>query len=144
MAVGAEPDGAATAAVPVDTVRSAFPDLVGLVLFGSRARGRMRAHSDVDLLLVLSPDEHLDRGLYERWDAALGNLDDRLAPHFARLPLDPLEVGGLWREVAHEGVVLWERDGAVSRAMQAIREHVRRAGDRRELLHGHPYWVRGR
>ena len=51
-------------------IRQRFADeLVGIVLFGSTARGDNTEASDIDLLLVLSPGVVLSRELYRRWDA---------------------------------------------------------------------------
>ena len=64
-------------------------------------------------------------------------------PHFVHLPRDPLSCGSLWFEAALDGIVLFERDLAVTRFLQ---EDVRRAvADGlivRKSSHGHPYWVK--
>src|SRR5262245_25913008 len=40
--------------------------LVGVVLFGSAARGELTTSSDIDLLIVV--DGEISRSLYRRWD----------------------------------------------------------------------------
>jgi hypothetical protein len=125
-------------------IRGAFPEARGLVLFGSHARGTARAGSDVDLLVVLSAGRLPRRDDYQRWDQDVApGRDPRLSPHFVAWPGTGARPGGLWREVARDGLVLWELDGELSRTLAEIRAHVERAGDRRGTSHGHPYWVLG-
>jgi len=115
-------------------------ELVGLVVFGSASRGDADSASDVDLLLVFDPDARLCRELYHEWDRVVSS--SQLSPQFVRLPRRVKEAGGLWYEVAIEGLVLWERDLRVSRFLSRIREAMARGEIRRALAHGQPYWVR--
>ena len=115
-------------------------DIDGLVLFGSMARGQQTASSDIDLLIVLNRSTILDRDVYSRWK--LGRFAGReIAPLFVHLPADGERVGGLWLEVALDGVVLFDRDLRVTRFLSRVRNLVAGGRVRRMITHGHPYWV---
>jgi predicted nucleotidyltransferase len=125
-------------------IRAAFPEAAGLILFGSHARGTPRTTSDIDVLIVLGERRFPTRADYTRWDEQVQRaVDARVSPHLVAWPRSVAEVGGLWREVARDGIVLWEPDGALTRLLSDIRAHIERAGDRRQSIHGQPYWVRG-
>jgi len=129
------------------TVRRWHGDLLGVILFGSAARGDATGHSDIDLLLVLRPDKPVTRDLYRFWDdfcRECGGTQDlsRISPHFASLPGSVREAGGLWYEVALDGTPMWEQDHLVSRFLGSVRECMSRGKIRRRMLHGSPYWVR--
>jgi len=130
--------------------RSVFgEDLLGLVLFGSIARGEAFPESDVDLLVVMAGHCPLRRALYERWAREIEARDQErvgreVSPHFCHLPASPEDAGGLWFEVSIDGAILWERDGAVSRHLRAIRRYLASGGATRRVQHGHGYWVRQR
>jgi predicted nucleotidyltransferase len=120
--------------------------LLGLVLFGSAARGEMTAASDVDLLVVLAPDTDISRDLYRRWNEAIvpdlpPGLRGRLAPHFVTLPPGPTEAGSLWYEVAVDGRILLDREGRVEHFLRALRRELARGTVSRRFAHGHPYWI---
>ncbi len=121
-------------------------DLVGIVLFGSAARGEAGEGSDLDLLLVLAAGVPIERALYDRWDrlirARKRSEDGRVSPHFVSLDTSPEEAGGLWLEVAREGIVLRDREGRVARFLTALRDHIGTGAVVRKTVHGHPYWVR--
>jgi predicted nucleotidyltransferase len=124
--------------------REVFDDLRAVAVFGSRARGTEHAGSDLDLLLVFGPGRLPRRSDYEAWDRDVEpRLGPLVSPHFVAWPETPERLGGLWREVSRDGVVLWEIDGELSRALAGLRTHVERRGDRRRSSHGHPYWVLG-
>ena len=115
-------------------------DIEGLVLFGSLARGRQTANSDIDLLVVLNRSVVLDRDLYSRWQ--LRKFEGReVAPLFVHLPGKGGRIGGLWFEVALDGIVLFDRDLHLSRFLAHVRSLVAEGRVRRMVTHGHPYWV---
>jgi len=121
---------------------------VGLVLFGSAARGEATPESDIDLLLVLERGSRLSRKLYSEWDELVRSVltqsgGREISPQFVRLPSTPLEGGGLWFEAALEGIVLWERGRRVSQVIRSIREAMARGLLRRETAYGQPYWMKG-
>jgi len=115
-------------------------DIDGLVLFGSLARGQETASSDVDLLIILNRSVALDRDVYSRWqfDRFAGR---EIAPLFVHLPAEGERAGGLWLEVALDGIVLFDRDLRVTRFLSRVRNLVAGGQVRRMVTHGHPYWV---
>jgi hypothetical protein len=116
-------------------------DLVGVVLFGSTARGTQRAGSDVDLLIVLEPGVPITRELYRRWDGAIGPSSGAETPHFVSLPATVDQAGGLWYEVAMDGIVLHDSRQRIARFFSEVRKAAAAGIIRRETAHGHPYWV---
>jgi hypothetical protein len=130
-----------------EVVRRWLGKLVGLILFGSSARGDATEDSDTDLLLVMRPGMKIERGLYRLWDEFRredsGAEDSgKISPHFVILPGSVLEAGGLWYEAALDGIVLWEIDSQVSRFLGSVREAMGQGKIRRRLLHGSPYWIK--
>ena len=87
----------------LDHVSTPFPDLVMLVLYGSRARGDSHAHSDWDLA-------YQAKASFDP-DALLAALAERL--NADRIDLVDLDrAGALLRyRIARDAVVLVERDG---------------------------------
>jgi len=121
--------------------------LEGVVLFGSMVRGGSTASSDIDLLLVLPKGSEATRELYSVWDERLGGKIRSLCsrevnPQFVSIPRDISDAGSLWLEVAHEGIVIWERDFALSTCLQALRKIVEKKTVVRKECHGQPYWIR--
>ncbi len=128
----------------VTALRKKFGDsLLGVVLFGSVARGEATESSDIDLLIVVASDVPITRALYRWWDEAIaGQVESNVNPHFIRLPESPGEAGGLWLEVAVASTVLWEREGQVHATLAKLREVIAAGHLRRRLTGGVPYWVR--
>jgi len=115
-------------------------EIQGLVLFGSFARGRETANSDIDLLVVVTGSVPLDRDVYSRWQ--LGKCSGReVAPLFVHIPAEGERIGGLWFEAAFDGIVLFDRDLRLSRFLSQVRNLVASGRVRRMMTHGHPYWV---
>jgi predicted nucleotidyltransferase len=114
--------------------------LVGVLLFGSAARGEQRADSDIDLLVVVGPEVPLSRALYGRWDDAIGN-DTTLSPHFVHLPRDIRKAGSIWCEAAVDGTTLYDRDGDLGRLLREMRRSMAEGRIRRKSAYGHPYWM---
>jgi predicted nucleotidyltransferase len=122
-------------------------DLVAVILFGSAARGDANDDSDIDLLLVMRPDKPITRNLYRIWDEFCGECGgtqdwSRISPHFASLPGSVREAGGLWYEVALDGIVLWDLDHQVMRFLGSVREAMGRGKIQRRMLYGYPYWIK--
>ena len=119
--------------------------LLGVVAFGSWARGGATAHSDVDVLVVVDPGIAITRQLYRDWDEATIRLDGlEVEVHIAALPAPRAELSSFWAEVALDGVILYQRELTVSRALSAVRRRLldqelvrRRAGD-------NVYWTASR
>lgn len=117
--------------------------LVGVLVHGSWARGEEQDGSDVDVLVVVEESVSIDRDLYRRWDAygSLAIEDHEVEVHFARLPSGEEEVTPLWAEIALDGIVVVERDRAVSRLLAKIRSRIASGRLVRRIVHGQPYWT---
>jgi predicted nucleotidyltransferase len=131
------------------TVRRAlavFGDhLVGVVAYGSWARGEMVETSDVDLLVVLDRSLPVTRDLYRAWDAAPLRWNDHpVEPHFVHVPDERARVSGTWAEAATDGIVLFERGLELSRLLVRIRGRILSRHLERREVQGQPYWVEAR
>lgn len=116
--------------------------LLGLVAYGSWARGEAAALSDVDVLVVVEPTVKFTRDLYRHWDRAPVRWQGRpVDPHFVTLPTADDAVSGLWCEAAVDGVVLFERDARLSAALARIRRAIAEGRIVRRTSHGQPYWT---
>jgi hypothetical protein len=134
--------GTADAAAIVSRAAALFgADLVGAIVFGSWARGDMGPASDVDVLVIVSPGVELTRALYRQWDAAPMRWGGReVDAHFTHLPEPGTTVAGTWGEAALDGVILFERDLAVSAALARVRRDIAAGRIVRRVVHGQPYW----
>jgi len=129
----------------IDRLVGAFPATpLAVVLFGSVARGEAGTASDVDLLVVFDGDATITRSLYRRFDAAVdvSGFQHPPNPHLVSLPGATVDCGGLWFEVALDGLVVWERGTTVSAFLHALRDRISSGALRRRTVYGHPYWVR--
>lgn len=131
------------AAVCVERAARLFGDrLLGVVLYGSWARGEAADDSDIDLLVVLDEEIPLRRELYRTWDDRPITWEGRrIEVHFAHLPKARRAPGGLWAEVALDGIVLFERALTVSRRLSAVRRAILAGQIVRRTAQGQPYWV---
>lgn len=130
-----------------EIVQQFHEELIGLVLFGSTARGDATGDSDIDLLLVLETGTRIVRDLYRKWDDCFPKArdaqdSDRISPHFVSLPGRFQDAGGLWYETSIDGLILWEIDRRVSRFLSTVREAMGRGEIRRRMVHGSPYWIK--
>jgi predicted nucleotidyltransferase len=124
----------------ISDIRQLLGDsLKGIVLFGSVARGEARQGSDVDLLIALDQDRVLSRSLYSAWDEQVRS--GARSPHFVHVPVKAADAGSVWMEASVDGVVLYDRDGGVSRFLGSLRGLIASGGLKRRWAHGHPYWV---
>jgi hypothetical protein len=131
-----------TARIDLDPILSRWKSLLeALVLFGSAARGEMWEHSDIDLLGVVRAGLPIRREWYAAWDAEIGPPTPRLSPHFVALPRTAQNVGGLWLEVAMDGVILWDPRWRVAQLLASLREQIAAGAAVRRWAHGHSYWV---
>jgi hypothetical protein len=119
-------------------------ELLGMVLFGSTARGEARPASDIDLLLVLAPETPLRRHLYRQWDELVADsgIEYQLNPHFVHLPETIDQAGSIWLEVAIEGRLISDRQGRIWPVLLALRHAIAAGRFVRSTVHGQPYWRR--
>ena len=92
------------------------PDVLGIILFGSWARGNNRVDSDVDLLVIVQ--EGLKRTVEYREGQAFEityTTEQGAMEYWQSNPDDAVE---LWRSAK----VLFDRDGTVARLRQAGNE----------------------
>lgn len=144
MAVHRAGGDAAAAAVIREVRRRVGGDLVGVVVYGSWARGELTDASDVDLLVVVEPSLPISRSLYRSWDETPLRWGDRCVDvHFVHLPRLEDELSSTWAEAATDGIVLFERGLALSRRLGDIRRRIAAGELTRHVTHGQPYWVRG-
>jgi hypothetical protein len=134
---------AGNAADAVRRAASLFADdLVGIAAFGSWVRGEAAATSDVDLLVVIDSRVPLTRDMYRLWDEAPVTWGDRpVEVHFAHLPDPGTVTGGVWAEVAMDGIVLFERRLGLSRNLALVRRAILSGRLVRRLAHRQPYWT---
>ncbi|MCE9630051.1 MAG: nucleotidyltransferase domain-containing protein [Planctomycetia bacterium] len=125
------------------TIRSRLgSDLLGVIVYGSFARGELTGGSDVDLLVVLEAGVPITRSLYREWEGAVPAWNGReIDLHFVHLPAPDDQVSGSWAEAAVCGIVLSDRDLAISRRLIAIRERIAAGALARRMSQGQPYWI---
>lgn len=117
--------------------------LIGVVMFGSLARGSASIRSDVDLLLVIERSVAITRELYRGWDVEPVRIADRVVDaHFVHLP-NRRVAGGVWAEAAVDGIPKMDRDHRIHEALAAIRRDMADGVLRRHSVHGQSYWTTG-
>ena len=114
--------------------------LVGVILFGSTARGERYDDSDIDLLIIVASDLPLTRRLYTLWDEYVSG--ERYSPHFVHLPGDIKSAGSIWFEAAIDGIVIYELGRRISRWLSQIRRAIVAGKLERKIAYGHPYWIK--
>ena len=116
--------------------------LVGVVVFGSWARGESADTSDIDVLIVIDGDVPITRELYRRWDAAPVAWSGRpVDPHFVHLPPKRRTPSGLWAEVAIDGIVLHDPRHRLFPWLAAVRRALAEGRLCRRVVHGTGYWT---
>ncbi len=115
-------------------------DLIGVVLFGSAARGALRASSDIDLLIVLKKTANLDRDTYRLLPSKklLGHL---VEPLILQLPDVGEALRSVWLEIAIDGVILFDVDFSTAQTLARGRASIAEQKVERCFAHGVPYWV---
>jgi len=116
--------------------------LLGIITYGSFARGELSSNSDIDLLVVLADEVAITRSLYRQWEDVLPAWEGRrVDPHFVHLPAAGDRVSGSWAEASVCGIVLFDSDLIVSRRLIEIRSRIAAGELFRRQAQGQPYWV---
>lgn len=112
--------------------------LLGLMLYGSRARGDAYQSSDTDLLLVLDGSIRIERELYRYWD---DKLPSSVSLVIADLPQRASDAGSLWLECALDAKIIYDPTGVVRRRLSEIKERILSGAVVRRTTHGQGYWI---
>lgn len=115
-------------------------DLVGIVLFGSWARGVPRDGSDMDLLIVLKTGTPITRSVYRRWEDVAPDLKI-CEPHFVSLPKAEDHITGLWAEMAIDGIVFMEAYQSITKYLSTVRRAMVEGRLIVKRMHGQNYWI---
>ncbi len=116
--------------------------LIGVAVFGSWSRGEASSGSDVDLLIVVDAKTPIARRLYSAWDKEPLRWETMpVEPHFVHLPGPDQSPGGLWAEVAIDGMVIFEKARRLSMALARVRGEIAAGRIVRRAVHGQSYWA---
>lgn len=126
-----------------DTLAASLADrFIGLVLFGSRARGDHSDLSDWDLLLVA---EGLPERVFARNCFLVAALPPKLRGSvsiIARTPAEfAIQSSTLYLEIAATGQILHDPTGMVEARLSALREWASKAGWKRVQDGPDSYWL---
>lgn len=128
-----------TYAEVVRTAHETFKEhFVGLLLYGSKARGDAHDTSDTDLLLVVDNEIKIERSLYRTWDTIL---PADISIHIAHLPSRPDEAGSLWLECALDARILHDPLGRIAHFLSETKEYITSGNVVRRVTHGQGFWV---
>jgi predicted nucleotidyltransferase len=111
---------------------------VGLLLYGSRARGDAYDTSDTDLMLVVDQSVKIERSLYRDWDAALPEDTSLMIAH---IPVTARDAGSLWLECALDARILYDPTGTLRMRLEEIKELILSGVFVRRTTHGQGYWI---
>lgn len=99
----------------VDTIRETMPDVVEIIVFGSRARGNSNENSDLDVAVVLDTESISKEAWQQFWDLKWKVLDELDVEEF---PLSLTLITrkdffskdfGLEKSLKTEGISIWQR-----------------------------------
>jgi predicted nucleotidyltransferase len=126
----------------VARARETFGDrLRGVLVLGSWARGDAAAASDIDVLIVIDPRIALTRDLCRTWDHEPLTWEGRaIDAHFAHPSAAGAAPTAVWCEAAVDGVVWYDRDGAIAIRLGEVRRAIAEGRVVRAFAHGQPYW----
>jgi predicted nucleotidyltransferase len=114
-------------------------DFVGLLIYGSRARGDSYDTSDTDLLLVVSDKLQIKRELYRAWDTILPN---DVSLNIAHMPSADSDIGSLWLECALDARIIYDPSDSIRRRLEEIRSLILSGAYIRKTTHGQGYWIK--
>lgn len=126
----------------VSRARAVFGDrLLGVLVLGSWARGEAAATSDIDVLIVIDSGTALTRDLYRAWDRDPLSFEGRVVDaHFAHPSVARTAPSAVWCEAAVDGVVWYDRTGAIAIRLGEVRRAIAEGHVIRAFAHGQPYW----
>ena len=139
-----EGPSSATARRVVATADHLFKDsLKGVIFYGSQARQEATKDSDWDFLVVIDDSMKLTREIYRKWDDNWASKpDERTEIHFAQMPKSTAISTGFWCEIALDGIILFEKEFAISSHLIRIRHEIASGIILRQNVHGQSYWIR--
>jgi hypothetical protein len=112
-----------------------------VLVLGSWARGEAAATSDIDVLIVIDPATPLTRDLYRMWDREPLICDGRVIDaHFTHPSAAGTAPTAVWCEAAVDGLVWYDRDGALASRLGEVRRAIAEGRVVRGVSHGQPYW----
>ena len=111
---------------------------LGLLLFGSQARGDVHDASDTDLLLVVRDTIRIERAMYRAWDTML---PEGISLHISHVPSDLSDPGSLWLECALDARILYDPSGLLGKTLHTVKELILSGAFTRRTTHGQGYWV---
>ena len=114
--------------------------LVSLVLYGSYARGDARPDSDIDLIVVVEDDLSDRLRVHKLIDEVEDLLMRELRDYFRSRGLTPIlspyiltrsqarMFRPLYIDVVFDAIILYDKDGFMSKVFKAVREKLKRLG----------------
>ncbi len=120
--------------------KCAGANLLGIVLFGSWARGHPGDVSDIDLLIVLNGEAKISRAIYNKWHEHAKSVG-KCEPHFVALPRDLTRISGFWAEIAIDGIVLLDQQQQIQHYLMDVRRALSDGRLYARKVHGQTYWV---
>ena len=114
--------------------------ILGIIIYGSWARGESVESSDIDVLLVLEPSIRIERSLY----SSIGNqdnIDERVSLMFTSLPEGKKDFGSLWFEVSLDGILIFDKNKVVASKLAEVRQCITSGSVIRKVSHGQGYWI---
>ena len=111
---------------------------IGVLLYGSKARGDAFDGSDTDLLIVVDSSIQLKRSLYTPWENLL---PDTVSIQIARLPDEASAPGRLWLECALDAKILVDSEGKLRSHLTQVNRLILAGKFVRKTTHGQGYWI---
>ena len=116
---------------------------LGVVLFGSQARGTARQTSDVDILIVFDPEFVIDRKLYRELERILPEeLHSNLSFQCVSISEKIDKPSAFWLEIAQDGKILSDKTGRILARLNQLKETIARGIYRKQYSHGQGYWMK--